>query len=610
VRTPRRAVVGLVAAALLAGCAPPPDRDDAGSSRRPRDGGPPAAPQSPPATPPAAGSPVAAGMSAETTPPQTTDAQVPVVYEKLRGGVHVARCPSCGEVQSKSAAKCPGCGQKLSAWRHEAICTRCEGDGRCDRCGDDRVCLACDGDGACPACSGTGKAAGGAAKCPECGGGGRCAVCHGDGRREQSGGDFAASEGWLPGACPTCIDGSGLCPECGSAGKDVSGAPCPTCGGAGVCPDCGGSGECAGCAGDGACTVCSGGGREVVNGRPRGPDERVRTLRTAAGALVVGCVDTGPSLESLRLVRTEGGKTASTMLARAELAPLSWWLVQRDFAPGWDGRAAPEPADHSKFLSELADLAAENGWWPLALRSLSASMTLDPARAAATRVRFEEIEAKRVDDWMRRADAAAKAGDRDTASALLSMAQFRGRGTATAARAELQLLRLRKDREREAEKLGEAEKERLGAERAADARQAAERARTRLDRARRLLEKASRAAGDDATADRTFARAEWAATSARRIVQSAAFRDPPGGTAWPAPPASIVTESRLVSTSILESWASRAVAGGRFDLAARTARRALALDPAAESLRRILTEAEAGLARSGVLLGSPPPSPR
>jgi hypothetical protein len=211
---------------------------------------------------------------------------------------------------------------------------------------------------------------------------------------------------------------------------------------------------------------------------------------------------------------------------------------------------------------------------------------------------------------MKRAEAVAKSGDRDRAVQLLEMVAFKGRGTAAATRAEIQLLTARKERELESAKLDDAER----ARRTADARILADRtvarARLRLDRARRLLDRVARAAGGDATADRTCARAEWAAASARRLIQVAAFRDPPATVHWTTAPEVVVTESRLVSVSVLEAWALRAVAGGRFDFAVRTARRGAALDPASDSLKRLVTEAEAGLARTGVLLGSPPPGKR
>jgi hypothetical protein len=348
----------------------------------------------------------------------------------------------------------------------------------------------------------------------------------------------------------------------------------------------------------------------VRNGAPRAQDERPRALRTAAGAVLVARVEAPPAPDGLRIVRTEAGRTMQTTLSKNEVAPLSWWLVQRDFAPGWDGRAVPEPADHSKFLGDLADAAAANAWWSLALRSLSSSMILDPARAPAARVRAQEVEEKRVEDWVRRAETAARAGERDRAAQLLQMVVFKGRGSAVATRAELQLLQARKDAEGATGKLDEAEKTRRAAEANALADRTVARARLRLDRARRLLEQAGRAANSDPAADRIFARAEWAAASARRLVQAEAFRVPPPQTRWESPPASVVTESRLVSRSILEAWASRSVAGGRFDHGARTARRALAIDPAGDTAKRILSEAEAGLARTGVLLGSPPPGRR
>ena len=614
----------LATVALAAGaCPPPPDRDVA-DLPAPADARPSAASgaASTDTAQPATDAPrtglgnaatggtqtPAAGGGEATGKAEPTDATRPVVYERLRGGVFVPRCPSCGEVQPRGAEACQGCGQAISSWRKETLCTRCTGDAACDRCGDDRVCLACDGDGSCTYCGGTGKTPGRATPCLECGGGGRCTACRGDGHREGVAGDFLPTEGWLPGTCATCTDGSGICPECGSSGKDVAGGTCATCAGTGACPDCDGLGACVWCGADGACVVCDGTGREVRNGAPRGPEERVRRMRTSAGSVLLARVEAAPTSQGIRIVRNDGGKAVTTTLPRNQVGPLSWWLVQRDFGPGWDGRSVPDAVDLAKFRTDLADLAVESGWWPLALRSLGQAMAIDPIQGPALRLRVQDVETKRVEDWVKRAEAAGKSGDRERAAHLLEMVVFKGRGTGVAARADLQLLQLRKDREAALVKLTEAERVRT----ATDAKQAAERcvvrARMRLDRARKLLEKANGAAVSEPSVDRTMARAELAAWSARRLVQQTVHRAP--DVAWSAAPATLVTESRLASLSVLEAWATRAVAGGRFGFGLRLARRALAIDGASETAKRLLAEAESGLARSGVTQGSPPPGKR
>lgn len=610
-----RHVVLLVAALALGGCPPPADVDDAavqpkkaskdGGGARPRDGEP-ASDSTPGAAVPGTG-----GATVAAAP---TSRAEPVVYERLRGGVFVSRCPACGEVQAPGATACPGCRQALSPWRKEAICTRCVGEGRCDHCGDDRACLACDGDGACASCGGNGrlKPAGGGKgpQCPECLGNGRCTACRGDARRSQVSGDFGAAEGWMPGACGTCIDGAGICPDCGSAGKDRAGGVCITCAGSGACPDCAGEGGCTWCSGDGACTVCAGGGREIVNGEPLRPDERTRRVSTPSGSIVVGRLDGAPTAQLLRLSRTENAKPVVTTLSRTQVDPLAWFLVQRDFPPGWDGRTVPDRTLSARFHGDLAEFASQSKLWPLALAQHRAAIAADPTMSQPFRTAIDEVETRRIEDWAQRADAAAKAGDTDRAAVLLEMIVFKARGTALATRAELQLLQVRKDREVDAAKLSETDKVRRATDAKANVERTILRTRRRLDRARSLVERAARAGPDETGADRIYARAEHAASSARRLAQSAAARDPASVTSWSVPPESIVTEARRSVATILEAWATRAASGARFDLTVRLARRGLALDAANETLRRLLAEAEEGLARLGVHQGSPPPGRR
>ena len=608
----------LVAALALSACPPPPDIDsglyapsggaapaqptgDASRAPGPADG----AAAKPPGPRTTAGS--ASGAASAAKPTSGTE---PEVVGRLRGGVLVPRCPACGEVQTQDATECPGCGQKISPWRAEALCSRCVGDGRCDHCGDDRICLACDGDGACPSCGGSGKTGDNAATCFDCGGTGRCPTCRGDGRRESVAGDFTPSDGWLPGACAWCIDGSGLCPECGSSGKDPAGGTCLTCGGLGACPECGGTGECSLCAHDGKCTVCDGGGVEVVNGPPRGPTERLRTLRTSAGSLVSGRLQGPPTLQGLTVLRTEGGKTLPSTLPKSQVNALSWWLATADFPPGWDGRTAAEPSALAEHARRLADLAADSGWWPLAMRCVTDAVRIDPSRAQLARTRLQEIDTLRVEDWARRAETALREQDRDLSQRLLEMVAFKGRGTPQATRADLLLLQIRKNRELATHALSDAEKVRRVTDALAATQRALGRAKLRLERARRVLEEAVRAAPGDVGTDRMFARAAWSATWARRTVQATAWREAGAGADWDTDPSTIVTESRLREASVLAAWAARAVASGRFDLGARLARRGIALEPSNEPLAKILGEAESGRARTGVLLASPPPGKR
>jgi hypothetical protein len=596
------AAIALLAVLGSAGCPPPPDVSRVPNTR------PAAAPVAATAPTPVwttdaehtapAPQPDAPATPSSAAPAAPAVSPLPqrTVHEHLAGGVFVARCTACGAVQPPSSTKCPSCGQELVPWKQEQVCNVCVGSGQCDRCGDDRVCLDCDGRGACALCNGSGKL--GAERCFECGGSGRCVACQGDGRRESVNHDFGPYETHLPGVCPTCIDGSGLCPDCGTVAKDRAGGTCLTCGGTGVCFDCGGSGLCRHDAGDGLCLVCGGGGTEVVDGEPSKLSDRVWTLRTDGGTPFVGQVVERPSPNVH--VREQTAKSTVNAYSRGKLNPLTYYLAVRDWTPPADGKA----------LLDLATVAYSCEFWPVAKRDYDRARAADPTVAAEATSQIREVANRRILAWLSAAEKAMKEGNRDGASVLLSMVRFEALGTPQEMRAKVFQLQIQHDADEEAKGLDDAARSKAAAEAKARAERAAAAARLRLERARRLLGEAQQAPAGDPRMERLLARADEAAYTAQRVVQREAYRDPASLTPWTVKPESLVREGRLVRAEIAAFHAAREIAGGRFEFGLRLAQRAVSLDPAGTKAPQLVAEAELGVARLGVLHGSPAPKNR
>ncbi len=599
-----RTLCALILVAIgVAGCRPP---DDADAKASPGSSAAPLAPDVRASVPTPAGTGETPPQRDATPVPVSTEPQAPVasggprpsVYEHLPGGVFVARCPACGTVQEPRSTKCPTCSQSLSPWRQEQICAVCAGTGECERCGDDRVCTDCDGQGACPYCAGGGRLVTGE-KCFECGGNGKCAPCQGDGHRESANNDFGPRETTLPGVCPVCYDGSGLCPDCGTLTKDASGGPCLTCGALGVCYDCGGSGLCAHDAADGLCIACRGGGREVLDSDPSRPSGRVWTLRTAAKAPLKGRVLARPD-PNVHVQTTSGATVTRSALTRAQLSPLTYYLALRDWTPDTDGKGR----------MELGTVALSSHFWSVARQDFRRAMSADPSLASEAAAQLREVEERRTVAWVEAAENAKKAGDRDRATLLLNMVHFAARGTPHATRGDVLLLRIQQELDEEAKGLDDTARARIAEETAARVARIAAGARMRLDRARRLLKEAQQRPASDPSVESMLSRADEAAAAAQRIVLREAYRSPAPATPWPVKPEGLAREGRLVRAEIAVFHAGREIAAGRFDFGARLARRASALDATNSMSTKLLEQAELGLARSGVLRGSPAPIPK
>ncbi len=596
--------IALGAALALAACAPPGDVRKPGDEQpaRPRPpatrGADAANPDAPdptdPAPAPQGGDGTAALPGEAPAGAEVTSTPRRIVYEKLAGGVYTPRCPACGEVQPEASTQCRGCGQNLVPWRQEWLCAACGGEGRCDRCGDDRPCTDCDGNGVCPFCKGSGKQGGVA--CPECGGGGRCPVCQADGFRESVKHDFLPHESWLPGVCPTCVDGSGLCPECGTSGRDAAGGTCLSCSGYGLCHDCGGTGHCAHDGGDGTCPVCAGAGREVRGGEPRRASDRVVNLRTAAGSVVTGRIVSRPD-PNVHLGVAEGGRDSLQALLRSQLHPLSYFVAHLAFVAPDDGKGH----------MDLATIALTSGYWPLAQRELQRAMAADAGLTSQAAAQLRDVESRRILDWVKEAEASLKAGDRDRAVQLLQMVRFKAQGTPQAIRAEALLLQVKRDREVEEEGLDDAARQRAAAESEQRVARAVVAARARLVRARALLTEAQAGGLPDPGVERLLSRADAAATGAQRMVLREAWRRPAASAPWPDKPQTLASEARLLRAEVAVARAVRAVAGGRFEIGARFARRASYFDASNQKAPGVLDAAELGMVRRGVLTGSPPP---
>lgn len=592
----------VVVTTLAGGCRPPDDVDApvrakvARNVPAPQGATPSPAPDSPGETPPPDAAPLP--VSSDPHAPAPSPGQKPSVYEHLAGGIYVARCPSCGAVQPPASRKCATCGQALSPWRQEQVCVVCSGSGECERCGDDRVCTDCDGLGVCPFCAGSGKLGAGE-KCFECGGNGKCAPCQGDGRRESANNDFGPRETVLPGICPVCYDGSGLCPDCGTLTKDTAGGKCLTCQGLGVCAECGGTGLCPYDAADGYCVACRGGGREVADSDPAKPSARVWTLRTGAKAPVVGRVLARPD-PNVHVQTASGPTVTRSAFTRAQLSPLSYYLALRDWTPETDGKGR----------MELGTIALSSHFWPVATQDFRRAMTADPTLASEAAAQLRDVTERRTVDWLEAAENAKKAGDRERATLLLNMVHFAARGSPHAMRGDVLLLRIQQELDEETKGLDDAARAQIETETKARVERVAAGARLRLDRARRLLKEAQQRPASDPGIEGLLSRADEAAAAAQRIVLREAYRSPASKVPWPVKPETLTREGRLVRAEVAVHHATREIAGGRFEFGARLARRAASFDADSSQAAKLLEQAELGIARSGVLRGSPAPIPK
>src|SRR5438128_3207951 len=95
---------------------------------------------------------------------------------------------------------------------------------------------------------------------------------------------------------------------------------------------------------------------------------------------------------------------------------------------------------------------------------------------------------------------------------------------------------------------------------------------------------------------------------AQRIVQRAAYRDPASVVTWSVKPEAVSKEARLLRSEIATLHAVREIAGGRFEFGRRLAERAIQFDAGNAQAPRLVETADLGVARRGVLRGSPPPN--
>lgn len=546
-----------------------PARDASQDERRPASSGAPLAP------------PPAGGAHPES-----------VVYQTLAGGRTVIRCAGCGEVQRPGATECPACRAPVRLFSAELACTACDATGHCARCGDDRSCLACDGGGVCASCAGGGVVEG--VPCPDCATSKKCGSCAGDGWRETVKGDFRDGETWWQGTCATCFEGSGVCIACGSSGKDADGALCLLCGGAGACGDCGGDGRCGGCGGAGACVDCSGSGRIVLDGASPKPSSRIVTLRTAAGSAVQGRIQERRG-DVLALTRADG--SAPFELRKEQLHGASWYFAVKALGPVTVSAVAT-PDERATHLMELGHIASAAGLWFPAIEEYRRAGDADLRRKPDSLERMRDAENGRAAAWGALADAAGRKSRFAEQRSLLETIAFRARGTAAAERANVQIMALR------AKNTG------ASPEDARDVATALLRTKVRIERAKLLTARADAIDPADPSRDRWYERAAAAAGVARRIAGIAAQRTPASRSPWKIEPQVLLADARLAEAEALTARAAFAVAGGRFQLGERAARRALSRDPSSAKAQRILDDALSGLLRAGILTGSPPPSRR
>jgi len=530
---------------------------------------------------------------------ETPDAtSVHVEYEHLNGGIAVPHCPRCGVVFAAGTTACSGCGLVVAPWNQETLCPQCVGAGICARCGNDRACLACNGDGVCPYCEGDGERNG--AECIECHGKGRCHTCAGDGWRAAREGDFLLTETALPGICPTCIDGSGSCPDCGGTGVDGADEKCRTCDGKRTCVDCGGTGRCAHDRGDGLCALCGGSGREIVNGEPLAPADRIWNIRRASGEVIVGRVISYE--KSLILVkRTDDKRGAELGLVPEKLEPVTYYSALRDHT------SLGDPAGRVT----LAKLAANLDLLPLSLVELRRA-SADPAYGRNLVGQVRDARSQLVEKWLATAKRALSTADREASLRFAQLAATSSRDESIAASARALVRSVRAAIANESAELPDEDRRRLESMQRTAVARSVEEARDYIERASQRLRAAVDGGLSDAAVHKAFEEADRAAWAAERLVGAEAQRATPTTVTWPAAPSVVIDAARRVRMQIAVARAATEVAAGRFAYAARLARRAVALatvggDDDVAHANSILQQAQLGMARQGVLRASPAP---
>ncbi len=538
------------------------------------------------------------GSSDESDAPASSVTPVHVEYEHLNGGIAVPHCPRCGVVFAAGTTTCSGCGLVVAPWNQETLCPQCVGAGVCARCGNDRACLACNGDGVCPYCEGEGQRNG--EECIECRGRGRCRTCAGDGWRSVRDGDFLLTETALPGICPTCIDASGLCPDCGGTGVDAADQICPTCAGERTCVDCGGTGRCAHDRGDGLCALCGGSGREIVNGEPLAPTDRIWNIHRASGEVIVGRV-IGYEKSLILVKRTDDKRGAELGLVPEKLEPVTYYSALRDHTSMGD------PAGRVM----LAKLAAGLDLLPLALVEWRRAAA-DPAYAKKLVGQERDARFQLVEKWLATAKKALSTADREAALRFAQLAATSARDESTAASARALVRSVRAEIANESAELPDADRRRLESMQRAAVARSVEEARDHLERAGQRLRAAVDGGLSDAAVRKAFEEADRAAWAAERLVGAEAQRATPTTVTWPAAPDDVIDAARRLRLQIAVARAATEVAAGRFAYAARLARRAVALatvsgDGDVAHANSILQQAQLGMARRGVLRASPAP---
>ena len=260
--------------------------------------------------------------------------------------------------------------------------------------------------------------------------------------------------------------------------------------------------------------------------------------------------------------------------------------------------AVPTADEMGAYLTEMGHLASAAQMWFPAAEEYRRAGDADLRRKQESLQRMTEAETGRAVAWAARADLAGRTGRPADQRALLETIAFRARGTAPGERANIQLLALRAK---------ESAPTRDDADRVATA---TDRARRRIERAKVLTARADVLATGDPSRDAWYARAAYAAFCAARITGIAAQRYAPTVAPWKLEPRVLIAEARVAEGAALAARAALAVSGGRFALAERLAQRALVRTPGDAKAKRALDEAQAGLLRWGVLVGSPPPGVR
>lgn len=549
-----RSLVQVVAGLVLAvgvGCAPPPELDEPETE---------AADTSD--TEQNAGADATdpdGGESGETKRPDTLGdsrprkANAPRIV-RVEGGAPVARCAVCGEVLREDAATCPGCGDPVAEWSVEQPCTVSQ------RTGVARYVLSGELD---------------------------------------VGEDFTRylPTRWLPGVCRTSLDGTGVCPECAGSLEDSAGGTCLTCDGTGIVAECAGSGRDELSEHDGDCPVCHGSAVEV-RGRPLPPPEEWPfTLRTG-GSLLEGRLTTPPGA----VVMIQRGDGPPEGMPKNSVQPLSYQRAVARFV------ATDDAQGHRK----LATLAMDAGFWPLARDRLLRARLADPGLESQIKGDLVALASREQEDWLAQAREALQEGDFETARRWVHLVRVRSIGSGSSAtRAAALLLRLDGQRKKALEE----ETEEIRAKRAASTAEVNRAVVTdvedHLQQASEQLKLAERSPLELAGTSKLYHLAELHAWAAERDLLSQLWRAPASEYEWPTDPVRLRDRIRSLRAEILTAHAVRQLRGARFGYAQRLATVAKRIAPGEARAAQVLSKAEAGLLRQGVLQGSPPPdSPR